>query len=389
MNFIDDDALQDTLLVLEKFNGNQTLAAMELGIARSTLQNRLRAATARGIIRSVGGAIPVSLDDPTLPLGLALKGVSTYFKSDGTKGGQWVLARKDPSVEEIVPLIAEAMKGITSPAILSDPVPPPCKHLLTVYPIPDLHMGMYSWKAETGNSYDVDIAAETMRKVMKELVASSPPSAVALSLNLGDFFHADTDEGRTRRSGNILDTDTRFARVLKIGVETRIASIQLALQHHDRVIVRDLPGNHDPYATLALNQAVAMYFHNEPRVIVDTSPSPFLFLQHGRTLIGATHGDMVKPVDMINVMSTKAAVAWGQTSYRYALMGHIHRKSKGQSQTIGEQNGAVWETFQTLAPRDAWGNSMGFTAGRSLQSITYSDTTGEWKRITVAIKGAE
>lgn len=259
------------------------------------------------------------------------------------------------------------------------------KGLLTVYPIADLHVGMYSWGEEAGHDYDLSVAKTILELTSQELIGMSPPSNNAVILNLGDFFHADNDEARTRKSAAVLDTDTRYAKVLRTGVDMLLGVIHLALQRHQQVCVVCLPGNHDPYSSTALTVALEAYYHSNPRVVVDTSPSPFFFLKFGKVMLAAHHGDTVRPEKFISVMAAKQAKMWGSTEYRYAYLGHIHGKYKGG----GEQQGATWEVFQTLAPKDAWNNSMGFTSGRSMQSITLDEEKGEIVRLTVAVRGAE
>lgn len=383
MSTIDDATLKDTVDTYRQLGGNIRATAEAFGIARSTVRDRLKTATGRGIGSTVSA-------DP-LPIGQNLDGLSTLYRvenEDGKRVLQWVKSKREPSVADVVSIVAETMKGIKSPPLLSDPIPFANAQLLTAYIFADVHLGMYSWKEETGQDYDVDIASTLLKGAMQELVANAPSSQTGLILNVGDFFHSDNDENRTRRSGNVLDSDTRYAKVLRTGVELEVAAVHLALQKHPKVIVRNLQGNHDPYSALALTQSIAMYFHDEPRVLVDTTPSPFFFLRHGKVLIGATHGDMAKPADMAGIMAAKAPAVWGATTHRYIYMGHIHRKTRG-SKSSDENGGAIWETFQTIAPRDAWGNSMGFNAGRSMQAITHDAETGEKFRWTADVKGPE
>lgn len=255
--------------------------------------------------------------------------------------------------------------------------------LLTVYVISDHHLGLYAWAEETGTDYDTAIASKVLREAMAELVSVAPASRHALILNLGDFFHSDNDENRTRRSGNALDVDTRYARVLKVGVELKIATIEYALQRHMYVETRDLQGNHDPYAALALQVATQQFFRSNPRVVVHVDPAPFYWKEFGKVLIGSTHGDMAKPIDMPGIMAAKQAEAWGRTQHRYIYIGHTHQKQVGG----GEKAGAQWEVFRCLAAKDAWANAKGYVSGRSMVSITHHKEKGEWMRQTVNYEG--
>lgn len=256
--------------------------------------------------------------------------------------------------------------------------------LLTVYPIVDLHLGMYSWDEETGENYDVKLAAELLRNAMGKLVSMAPPSEHALILNLGDFFHSDSDENRTHRSNNSLDVDTRYARVLRTGVGLLADSVALARQRHRIVIVKTLPGNHDPYGALALSVGVAAYFRNDPNVLVDTSPNRFFYHRFGKVLIGATHGDMAKLEDMPGIMAAQKAEDWGETEFRYIYGGHWHTNKKALPSS---KSGAQVEVFETLAAKDSWNKGMGFLSGRSAVAITHHRNEGEKYRQTHTVRG--
>lgn len=370
-----DKQLKETVDAYEEC-GSQREAARRLGISQSTLSARLVQAQSRGVAGGVVG---------TVPAGQTLSGVSTLYSPSGRVRAQWVKSRAHRTAEETIEIIRAAFLDLAPGPVARAPDEPTAHSLLAVYPLADLHLGMYAWKEETGNDYDLGIATTITKGAMSELVASTPSARTAILLNLGDFFHSDSNENRTRRSGNVLDVDTRYAKVLQTGVELLVELVYMLLGRHTEVIVRNLPGNHDPYAALALTIALAAYFRDNKRVQVDTDPGPFFFHRFGNVLIGAAHGDMVKAIDMPGVMAAKRAWDWGQTKHRYIYTGHLHSKRA----MVSETGGAHVEVFQTLAPRDAWGNSMGYTAARSVVSITHHITDGEKMRLTHTVQGAQ
>jgi hypothetical protein len=375
---LDDEILQQAVTAFEQAGGNTTRAAGLLGIPRTTLQDRLKLATQRGLSGHVRSG--------PLPQGLLVAGTSTYYQAteDG-QPAQWVKTKAEIVLQDVVDALTDVFAQYRGMAFIP-PNRSPANNadLLTVYPLADLHLGMYSWQDETGEDFDLELGRALALDAVAELVDASPPAKQAILLNLGDFFHSDSNDNRTRRSGNVLDVDTRYAKVLRTGIELMVQLTQRILEKHETVLIRNLQGNHDPYGALALGLALDAYFTGHPRVTVDASPSPFWWYRFGRVLLGATHGDMAKPINLINIMAAKRAQDWGETKYRYAYLGHVHQKNKG-----GEIAGAEWETFQTLSPKDAWANSMGFTSGRSMQSITHHIETGEKVRLTVNVKGPE
>lgn len=353
-------------------HGSLTYAANALGINESSLRSKRRNAEA-ALIRSGNPA-------PVLPAGHALKGVSSLIGPDGEVKGQWIKT----VVEDSQPLIDALKETFAQYKGHAKPVPTPkhaAKDLLTVYPIGDYHLGMYSWSDETGTDWDLSIAERTLRSTMADLVASAPNSETGLVLSLGDFFHMDDANNRTPASGHALDVDTRRAKVLQVGVKLLIDCIELALSKHKRVIVRCLAGNHDPATTPALNMALWAFFHNNKRVEVDCSPSKFFHHQFGKVMISATHGDMCKIGDLPGVMAASQPQKWGTSAFRYGYTGHIHHKA----QICKEINGVICESFQVLPPADAWHFAMGYGAGRSMQAITHHRETGEKFRHIVSI----
>jgi hypothetical protein len=322
---------------------------------------------------------PAPSDEPfVMPEGHMIKGVSALIDPDGRVIQQWVKTREGGAVD-----IVEALKQTFSeydgkaeraprPSAVRD-------ELLTLYNIADHHLGLFSWGKETGEAYDLKAGEKVLLQAMADLVDQAPDSKTAVILNLGDFFHTDNSDNRTLQSGNSLDVDTRYAKVLQIGVKLMISCVELALAKHEKVIVRCLPGNHDPHAALALTVALSAFFSSNDRVEVDLDPSRFFWYRFGKVMLGATHGDMVKPEQMPGTMAAFRSEMWGATVFRYAHFGHVHHRSKGG----GEHHGVVWETHQTLAAKDAWHHASGYSSGRSMVAITYHKDRGEKIRNTV------
>jgi hypothetical protein len=98
-------------------------------------------------------------------------------------------------------------------------------------------------------------------------------------------------------------------------------------------------------------------------------------------MLAANHGHMVRPEEFPGVMASLWPQEWGRTLHRYAYFGHVHHRSRGG----GERAGVVWETFQTLAAKDAWHHGSGYTAGRSMVAITHHAEVGEIIRNTASI----
>lgn len=312
----------------------------------------------------------------TVPSPFVVKGVSTYYDKDGQPAGQWVKSRLDDSQAEDA--IRAYVKWLTEDARGLSPVaraPRRCMDdLLAVYPMGDPHFGMYAWAAEAGEDFDLRLAEDLTTGAIDRLVASAPPAGTAILLPLGDFFHADDQTNQTPGHKHQLDVDSRYPKVLTVGIKAMHHAILRLAQKHLRVVVRIEPGNHDPHAKWALTLALAAYFENHPRVEIDTTPAKFWYYRFGKVLIGSTHGDTVKHNQLLGVMASDRHRDWGETQFRYWYTGHVHNNS------TTELAGVVCESFRTLAARDAYATGHGYRAGRDMCCIVHHRDHGEIER---------
>lgn len=347
-------------------HGSVGKAARALGIDRRLIFGAL--ARLRGSVGSVPGADGVHPDAPAF----AVRGMSTYYGADGKPRGHWVKAAKSG---EDLDAWAEALEALAAPYRgLAKPVraPTDCTSaLLTAYPMGDPHVGMYSYAAETGADFNLQIAERLLCGAVDWLVDRAPASEQALIVNVGDFWHAENTRNTTFFSGHTLDVDTRWSKVLHVGVCTMLRCVQSALRKHKRVRIINAPGNHDPHMSEVLSVVLGAYFANEPRVEVDSSPAHFRYYRHGRCLIGVVHGNGIKPDQLGQIMAVDRAKDWGETVHRYWYTGHVHTRR------VFELPGVLVESFRTLAAPDAWTASMGYRSGRDMHAVTLHAEHGE------------
>lgn len=280
---------------------------------------------------------------------------------------------------EIGSQVREALDGYEPPKTFSAPPELTDADLATVYVCADWHVGLLSWQKETGFNYDLKIGRKTIETAMTRLVSLTPSSKQAVVLGLGDLLHSDNYQGMTAQSKNILDVDGRWPRVLSTATQLILFTIDLALQKHETVLVRILPGNHDEQSAVAVTLAVSMYHQNNPRVTVDDDAGRFWWWSWGKVFLGATHGDKAKMKDLPLIMAARNPEAWGKARFRSIYTGHVH------NQKSLELNGVTVESFQSPVAPDAWHVSMGYGAGRSVQAITHHKDQGEIMRQKVNI----
>jgi len=354
-----DEELLDALTAA---GGQRAAAARKLKVSTQAIFRRIDR------IKSAGGEIPESSYD-----GL-VSGKSTLYGADGQVRLTWV---KEKTGEHTPDEWAAIVRDVFAGTDRVRPIPAPKqsrKDLLTVYPIGDHHTAMYAWGEEAGEDYDLKTAERLLVSAIHHLVDLAPESETALIVNVGDFFHVDQHRPETTRSHNALDVDTRYAQMIHTGVAMMRTCVDRALEKHKRVRVINACGNHDDVGSLWLSLALALLYERNPRVTVDKSPAKFAYHQHGKVLLGITHGDTVKLEKLAGVMAADKPDLWGATRHRLWLTGHIHQRK------VLELPGCLAESFRTLAARDAWSTAAGYRSGRDMTALVFHGEHGEVAR---------
>ena len=284
----------------------------------------------------------------------------------------------DTGKENIRDIIREVFNGEIAPM---EPVKEPTytdSDLLSKYTIADLHMGMHSWVAETGENYNLKEAERLLKESMDHLLASTPNSETGIILNLGDWFHTNDSKNMTPMSGHILDVDGRFAKIASTAVSTVKYIVERALQKHKKVIYVGIPGNHDRDQAFWLTIVVKEAFRNDPRVEVyfpdETNNVKFIdyfAYQHGKVMLTAHHGDRVNPERLALAIADMFSEMWGKTYWRFLDTGHIHHM------TEKEVGGILFRSYRTIAAKDSYSAKSAYTSRRSLVAHTYHKERGE------------
>jgi hypothetical protein len=359
-------------------HGSGRAAAVALGVTKSAINDaimRVKAVAARE-----GGYAPGHFVSGTAP-GFSMGKVTVQRGPGGEVERTW--ERQSPERERQIEMMRAAVAAMSEEVRGTCPlIPAPASvesDILAIFPVGDPHIGLYVWAKECGDAFDLSIARDLTLGAVDRLMASAPTAETAIILLLGDVFHLNDQTNQTPGHKHQLDVDSRFVKVLQVGIETYRHAIIRALAKYQKVVVKCIPGNHDPQAIWALALTLSAYFSNEPRVDVDLGPSKFWFYRFGKVLIGSTHGDTCKHEALPGIMACDRAEDWGGTTHRYWYTGHVH------SQNVREFPGVICESFRTLAAKDSYAAGHGYRAGRDMVCIVHHREHGEIERHRVDV----
>lgn len=350
-------------------------AAIDLGIDIRGLQRMIKRVEMKAASR---GFAPEHDMTQTAAAGYVVKGTSTLYDADGNPKIQWVKTSKEGILAESLANVLDDFKYKPAPKVKA-PKKGQDSDLATLYTLTDYHLGMYAWKAETGDDWDTDIAAKVMVNAINDMVAKAPNSELGILNIQGDFLHWDGLDAVTPASGHVLDADTRFDRMIELAIDLNTWAIEALLAKHKKVRVIICEGNHDLAGSAWLRKTIKKLMAKNERVTVDDTPFPYYAYLHGEIMLGFHHGHKKANAALPALFSAdpRYRSMWGAATYTYIHTGHYHHTE------VKENEGAIVERHQTLSGRDAYAARGGFISQRGAVAITYHKTMGEVERVRV------
>lgn len=323
---LDPALAREAFEAYEQCGRKKTAAAKSLGLRPSTFDNRLSRAFADGMHLSAGARR--DMDRAGLN-GLEVDGGYTFaFDDEGNKVAtlRWS-AKQREGVDDYVDRVKEAFNDLPP----SVPVEAP-DHIetdsLAFLPHADVHVGMRATEDQTGGrGYNRKEAEKRFKAGVSKCVFGIDPCHTALIVNMGDMMHSNDDTDMTPRSKHKLKTEGSHAENLLLSVQLTVYKIDLALQRHQNVIYRGIPGNHDPNIPAPMTIALQAHYRNEPRVTVVLSENEFWQENWGNVFLSGHHGHGRKAKDVCSVLPGKFAKAWGRATEWHYFTGHLHNYS--------------------------------------------------------------
>lgn len=363
-------------------HGSHRKAAKALGVARGTIGNTLANLRKRAERR---GYSPEHDQTHACPDTQYIKGVSTMYDGDGNVRTQWVKTNArfeamQDALRVVAEELAEEVRGKARPRKRLPKFD--SERLATHYKVGDHHEGLYAWGQETGgDDWDSGVSRKVFRGAFDYLVESSPATEVGVLVDVGDGTHINDRKNATPASGNRLDVDSRFGRVVRASCNNLKYAVDRMLDKHRTVKVIKARGNHDPDLAICLSLILEAYYDKEPRVSVTVPDGYWQAWEWGQTVVFVNHGESPRARQHQH-LSREFGTLWG-ARHKYVDNGHIHHKQ------VEEVGGVKFESWNVMPPADGWHADSGYGASRSMTSVVYDLEYGETARNVCDIRLAE
>jgi len=411
------ETAEEAVQAMIRHNGNRSAAAREMGIATSTLENRIkRAEQLYGIIapvavKNVGSAESgIDIDRKGMRGTLHLNGRVTT-EADAIEKSQidldeWEIesmrfsfyettVKHENGTPETVPMTAvkfrakrrsplsvermhkqyiEAMKR-AAPRYPKIKRPKKRSGVMLEVSIPDLHIGKYAWEDETGEAYNIKIAERVFKQAVESLVsraAAMGPIDLVLFPVGNDLLHVDNDKQTTTR-GTLQDTDGQWQRMYIRARKLMVWAIE-RLRAVAPVHVIGVYGNHARTKEFCLVDALECWFHQCDDVTIDNTPKKQKYFEWGTVLLGFSHGDEIRHDELPKVMARDCKDAYSKATYMEWHLGHFHVKRKKPG-AIEDTHGDVHvRIIKSLSGTDAWHHSKGYGSPKGAEAFLFTRT---------------
>lgn len=258
----------------------------------------------------------------------------------------------------------------------------PEKNKLLEISIFDPHFGKLAWAEETGDDYDIEIAEKRYKDAISFLLSQVDLSQVErIHIPLGnDLFNFDTI-GNTTTAGTPQDSDSRFAKMVKVVKRVMIETIDYLVKIAP-VDVTIIPGNHDLHTTFMLGEILDAYYHNHRNVTINNSPKTRKFYEFGANSFMYTHGNDEKHTDLPLIFATEKPMLWGSSKHRYIKIGHFHKNKKVDYISLDENRGIQLQILPSLSGADYWHYKKGYLSNKQAKAFLYDPERGEIANFT-------
>lgn len=372
--------LQKEYALALKAEGSESKAALALGVTRDKVHGILKGP--RGRLRDAAEKARHG-DSPEhgLPIGapegyFMSKATVTYNNKTGELERVWPRYMPEANEEENAALaFLEDLPKIPDQKFTLENFD---TDMIPWYQIGDGHLGMMAKRSEIGHDFNLEMAAEELMVAMATLIDEVRPTERCVIQDCGDMSHFENSTYETERGRNRLDAACTLPELIRARRKIMRFMIERALTKCRYVDIIINQGNHSRTMDWAMQDTLTALYEGSERVTILSNDNIFIPYRMGNTFVVCTHTDKLKPAAVAGAMSDLYDKEWGESRYRYIDGGHVHHK-----QTEKELNGAIYQSWNQLAPNDKHAHDSGYGSRQCLCVVYRSKTYGEEHRTTL------
>ncbi len=249
-------------------------------------------------------------------------------------------------------------------------------YLLVIDPA-DIHIGKLCSAFESGETYNNQVAVQRVLQGVTGILQKVSSFNIDKILFIGgnDILHTD-NPGRTTTSGTPQDTDGMWHSNFLIAKQLYVDVLELLIGVAD-VHFTFNPSNHDYINGFFLAQVIETYFKDCKNITFDTTIAHRKGFQYYNNLIGTTHGDGAKQMDLPLLMAVEFPLEWSKTKHRYIYTHHVHHK------TSKDYAGITIESLRSPSGTDSWHHRNGYQhAPKAVEGFLHCKINGQIMRLT-------
>lgn len=225
-------------------------------------------------------------------------------------------------------------------------------HLLVIDPA-DIHISKLARALETGDEYNHDIAFQRVKEAVIGLISRSSGYSInkVLFVMGNDILHVD-NKANTTTGGTPQDVSLMWYDAFKMAQRLLIECIELLVQVAPVHVLYN-PSNHDMTSGFYLAQVIEAWFSKSKEITFDITPAHRKYFRYYSNLIGTTHGDGAKDVDLPMLMAHESK-DWTECKHKYFYTHHIHHKKSRDYMSVNV------ESMRSPSGADSWHSFKGF-----------------------------
>jgi hypothetical protein len=256
-------------------------------------------------------------------------------------------------VEPIIERLAEIAPLLQPPPMIL--IPRSTRRFAALTSSGELHYGKQGWIGETGEVFDRAVAdnrlARTTEAMMSEIQIFGRPEEIIYVVG-NDDLHVDGAHPETS-AGTPMDVNATGRQMIDEFYEIQVREIQ-RLRSISPVRIVLSAGNHNTFSAYMVMKMLNIQFASAADVTVQLTARMRSYVRYGNSLLGMTHGHLIKPINLMATMGVEARADFGGAMYKYWFTGHLH--------SLAAENlvGGTRYQMPALSGPDRWHVESGF-----------------------------